>query len=262
MMNIEPIRGKNLSDAWALTFIKCWNAPHGTIAPAIISFDVKEDDKAWRLEKQTIRKLLENQLTAFGIVSANQSNVETVAGTIFPESIWKRCNGDSDQLFRQYDKMWPFVSKCRQNRHGTYFRRLTSFGENGINQLRKIIDTWHADTHRRSALQAGVFNPAIDHSMARQLGFPCLQQVVFHPEGTNGSEGMIVVAFYANQLLLEKAYGNYLGLYRLGKFMAGKMGLHLKGVTCIASNLSLSKQSKRECQYLLSEIKRVLSDAD
>jgi hypothetical protein len=155
--------------------------------------------------------------------------------------------------------MWPYVSKCRQNRHGTYFRRLSSFG---TNQLKAVIETWHSGTHRHSALQSAIFDPAKDHSKARQLGFPCLQQVVFHPKGINGSEGMTVVAFYANQLLVEKAYGNYLGLYRLGKFMAGEMGLRLKGVTCIASNLSLGKHGKKECQHLLSEIKRVLSDAN
>lgn len=261
-MEINPIRGKNLSEAWAQTFIKCMITPRGIIAPAIVSFDVIEDDNSWQLETPEIRQALDSQLAVFGIVSANQSNIETVAGTIFPESIWKRCGGNRDKLFVKYDKMWPFVNKCRLNKHGTYFRRLTSFGETGINQLKIISDTWHADTHRRSALQAGVFNPAIDHSMARQLGFPCLQQVVFHPEGTNGAEGMIVVAFYANQYLLEKAYGNYLGLYRLGKFMAGEMGLHLRGVTCIASNLSLSKHGKKECNPLLSIIKQVLSDAN
>jgi hypothetical protein len=262
MMEINPIRGKNLSEAWAQTFIKCMITPRGIIAPAIVSFDVIEDDNSWQLETPEIRQALDSQLAVFGIVSANQSNIETVAGTIFPESIWKRCGGNRDKLFVKYDKMWPFVNKCRLNKHGTYFRRLTSFGENGVNQLRAIIDTWRAGTHRHSALQAGVFNPAIDHSMARRLGFPCLQQVVFHPIGTNGCEGMTIVAFYANQLLLEKAYGNYLGLYHLGKFMSDAMGLDLKGVTCIASNLSLSNHGKQKCLRLLSKMKQVLSDVN
>lgn len=259
MMDIKPIHGKNISEAWAQTFIECMNAPHRIIAPAIVSFDVIERDSSWQPETQKIRQELDRQLTAFGIVSANQSNIETVASTIFPEYVWMRCGGSRDKLFEKYDKMWPFVEKCRPNRNGTYFRRLTAFG---TNQLKAIIETWHAGTHRHSALQAGVFDPANDHSKARRLGFPCLQQVVFHPIGPNGSEGMTVVAFYANQLLLEKAYGNYLGLYRLGKFMAGEMGLNLKGVTCIASNLSLSMHGKNECDPLVSKIKQVLSDVN
>lgn len=259
MINIEPIKGKNLSEAWARTFIKCKIAPGGILAPAIVSFDINEDDKSWQLETQDIRLALDRQLTDFNIVSANQSNIETVASTIFPEYLWMRCGGSRDKLFEEYDKIWPCINKCRWNNHGTYFRRLTSFGNDSTNQLKKIIDTWHFGTHRHSALQAGIFNPAVDHSKARLHNFPCLQQVVFHPEGTNGSKGMIVVAFYANQYLIDKAYGNYLGLYRLGKFMAGEMGLQLKGITCIASNLSLGNHSKNDCQHLFSKIKQVLS---
>ena len=67
---------------------------------------------------------------------------------------------------------------------------------------------------------------------------------MFHTKGSNGLNGLEVMAFYANQILLEKAYGNYLGLYRLGQFMAGEMGLKLTGVTCIASHLTLFKKSK------------------
>ena len=94
------------------------------------------------------------------------------------------------------------------------------------------------------------------------MGFPCLQQVVFHTKGSNGSDGLEVVAFYANQLLFEKAYGNYLGLYRLGKFMAGEMGLRLTGVTCIASHLKISNSgtTKGELSPLAEVLKRETSD--
>jgi hypothetical protein len=257
MMNISPIHSNNLSEAWAHAFIKCMSDPGHIIAPGIVSFDVDEENHLWQLETPEIRRALDAQLLAFKIASANQSNIETVAGTIFPEFIWKRCGGSRDELFNRYDKMWPLVSKCGRNNHGTYFRRLTSF--DGTNQLKKIIDAWKHEIHRHSALQAGLFDPTQDHRETPYLGFPCLQQVVFHTHGTNGSEGMTVVAFYATQYLLEKAYGNYLGLYRLGKFMAGEMGLNLKGVTCIATNLSLT-HGKQECRPLFDELKKVLQN--
>jgi len=241
------------------TTIRCMCDSGRTIAPGIVSFDVDEEDNFWQLETPEIRQALDEQLLAFDIVSANQSNIETVAGTIFPEFIWKRCGGNSKELFKRYDKMWPFIGKCGRNKHGTYFRRLTSFGE--TNQLEKIIDAWKRKIYRHSALQAGLFDPTQDHRETPYLGFPCLQQVVFHTHGTKGSEGMTVTAFYANQYLLEKAYGNYLGLYRLGKFMAGEMGLNLRGATCIATNLSLS-HGKQECRPLLDKLKKVLHNVN
>jgi thymidylate synthase len=232
----------------------------------MVYFDVDEKDSAWELETFKIRQALEEQLDEFGIHSANQSNIETVAGTIFPDSVSKRCQGDRQKLFKEYDKMWPRIEKCPRNHRGTYFRRLTAFGkpDDGmkVNQLEQIISKWHSGNHCHSALQAGIFDPFQDHVNIRIPGFPCLQQVAFHPHGANGAEGVTVVAFYANQLLLEKAYGNYLGLFRLGRFMAGEMGLKLRNITCFASNLKLSDRSgkKRDCEPLMRALKKELAD--
>ena len=37
------------------------------------------------------------------------------------------------------------------------------------------------------------------------------------------------------QYMFERAYGNYLGLCNLGRFMAHEMGLKLDSMTCIAT---------------------------
>lgn len=265
--SIVPIQGENLSKAWAKAFVKCWEARGNVLAPEIVCFSVDEENDSWELETPKIRKILENHLEKLGIQSTHQSSIETVAGTIFPESIWKRCKGDREKLFDDYDSMWPHVARCSRNRRGTYFRRLTAYGKPHdsikVNQLKEIIKKWHSDNHCHSALQAGIFDPFQDHINSRIPGFPCLQQVVFHPQGANGAEGMTLVAFYANQLLLEKAYGNYLGLFRLARFMAGEMRLKLRGITCVSSNLKLGDRSgkKRDCEPLMRELKKELADA-
>lgn len=255
------ISGDNLSVAWARTFLMSYDTSQGIIAPGIITFPVDEENPEWRLETPEIRNALEDQLDAFDITSVNQSNIETVAGTIFPETIWKRCGGDRDKLRDKYLKMWPQIKKCKQNKWGTYFKRLVAFGDKEVNQLGAILNEWiRTDKKcRRSALQAGIFDPNRDHRPGPYLGFPCLQQVVFHPIGSKGRNGLKVVALYANQLLIEKAYGNYLGLYRLGKFMAGEMGLTLKRVTCIATNLKRSENRRKgDFAELVSQLREEL----
>jgi hypothetical protein len=55
--------------------------------------------------------------------------------------------------------------------------------------------------------------------------------------------------------MLEKAYGNYLGLTRLGQFMAKEMGLTLVEVTCIAALENVSgKFSKGELKDLAEQL--------
>ena len=58
-----------------------------------------------------------------------------------------------------------------------------------------------------------------------------MQQVAFLPEGKNG---LRISALYPMHYLWGRAYGNYLGLINLGRFMAFEMGLELTGLTCIA----------------------------
>lgn len=160
--------------------------------------------------------------------------------------------------------MIPFVKRCKANRRGHYFQRMIAYlpssGKKApINQLEHIITTWHKGNSRRSALQAGIFDPRSDHSDARQQGFPCLQQVAFYPKGTNGKDGLSVIASYANQTVVEKAYGNYLGLYRLGMFMAKEMDLELTEIVCIASALKLNNTvGKGCCKSLVNAVKPIM----
>lgn len=134
------------------------------------------------------------------------------------------------------------VARCRANNKGVYFRRLTAYtpldqpkSRPPINQLEHIIETYKSGNHRHSALQASIFDPTRDHTNSRQRGFPCLQQVAF---GVS-DDTLEVTGFYALQHHVPKAYGNYLGLCWLGRFMAKQMALRLAQITCIASSLKL-----------------------
>lgn len=258
---ISVIKGDNAAISWAKAFVACYEAPGGQINQANVLFGQESG------EDSEIRALLDDFQNSRSETSEEVSQVETVAGTIFPESIWKGCKGDRSILFERYRRMIPLIKNCPQNRNGTYFSRLVEFPNpkgDPINQLEHVIQTWDIETHRLSALQAGIFNPVSDHSMARQKGFPCLQQVVFHPHGTNGCNGLSVVAFYATQTILEKAYGNYLGLLRLGRFMSNEMGIPFNGVVCIASSLKLSGKPtpKRECKDLYEKIREIIENAN
>ena len=116
----------------------------------------------------------------------------------------------------------------RKNANGLYFERLTMFdpeAPNGGNQLETIIDRYnkHDGKMQRMQLQATTYDPKRDQTGAAIQGFPCLQHVTFVPS----SGDLTVNAFYATQQLFVRAYGNYLGLARLGSFMAHEMGLKM-----------------------------------
>ena len=234
MSKLYVAKSTNLSFAWAEIFFRLMETGASELAPAVITIS-EFNERSLPVEIPEIQRAID---------SVNDQACRTVASTIFPNSMWlPDAENDAQRLYDRYEKVWPFVKKCRANSHGcNYFRRLTAFSPEAspkdqppVNQLQHVIDTYKLGNHRHSALQASIFDPSRDHSNSRRRGFPCLQQVAF-----GVSDGTLeLTGFYALQHHVPKAYGNYLGLCWLGRFMAKQMGLRLSQVTSIASSLKL-----------------------
>lgn len=239
------IQETNLSHAWAKAFLAAASPGGGEIMPVVVTVTGFSDNQP--VETPSIRQMLDQAL-----LNNKRFLCETVASTIFPQSMWNPSAG-RELLFQRYQDLLPGLKKLEpSNKYGLYFERLIAFGHDKVNQLDHIIQTYQGGNHRRSALQASVFDPIVDHTNQPRRGFPCLQQVVFTP---CGKREMTVTAFYAVQYLFEKAYGNYLGLCNLGHFMAHEMGLRLTQLTCIAGVAKLGNVIKREIQELCQELK-------
>ena len=107
-------------------------------------------------------------------------------------------------------------------------------------------------------MQAGLFDPHKDHTHQPMRGFPCLQQVSF---ARCGNTGLSITGYYATQYVVERAYGNYLGLCRLGRFMAHEMGLRFERMVCIATPLILYR-TKKSVKGLEERIQQALADLE
>jgi thymidylate synthase len=240
----------NISEAWAQTFLRLMHEGVPELSPLVAKITLKEPTE--RLE---IRKALDSALR-----QAQLKNCHTVANTLFPTAMWNP-ELPRSELYSRYKRALPRIKHYGGNQYGTYFGRLIAFQtatKGDFNQLDHIIETYGLGNHRRSALQASVFDPGQDHTHQRRRGFPCLQQLVFSPVG---KQGLNIMAVYAIQYVFDKAYGNYLGLYRLGNFMAHEMGLHLQEITCVACTAQLGNVSKNRLQSLTREIQSLLSSS-
>lgn len=258
MSSLYVAKNTGLSYAWTEVFLKLMQPGVTKLAPVVVTIS-EFDGKRLPTEGLDIRNALDNFLQA----EQQKISCRAVASTIFPNSLWRSSAPDNAKdLYDRYEKVWPRIKRCRLNRCGVYFRRMTAYnprsiGEQGapVNQLEHVIKTFQQGNHRHSALQASIFDPTRDHTHARQRGFPCLQQVAFR----TANEELEVTGFYALQHHVDKAYGNYLGLCWLGRFMAQQMGLRLTTVTCIASVLSRGNFGKGELAALMNEVKNILA---
>lgn len=218
----EPfvVNETNLSVAWGKVLLRVLDNPGTSVSPLVISLSGFTDGEIE--EDAEVRHALDALLTG-----QSDQNTQTVANTIFPASVWRLAKYDRELFFKLYleDGYPSYREICpSKNNRGLYFQRLIAFGRgpHDGNQLEHIIREFKSRRGvRTSMFQAAIFDPGEDHVRLAQLGFPCLQHVSFVPEGNT----LVMNAFYATQKLLNKAYGNYLGLCRLGNFMAREMGL-------------------------------------
>jgi len=232
----------NLSHAWARAFLQIIDNPGKEISPLVISVAGFQNGKL--TEDESIRNALDTTLSLKG-----EQSINTVANTIFPSSLWKRSRYDRQELYRRYTSILPraMAMEKHKNSNGLYFERLIAFGTGpqGGNQLEHIILEYRGRPGvRKSMFQASIFDPKRDHSRSAQIPFPCLQHVSFVPDSQKSI--LTLNAFYATQQLFNKAYGNYLGLCRLGFFMSQEMGLDFSRMNCFIGVEKLEKVGKRD----------------
>jgi len=276
------IEEPNLSRAWGRAFLRARERPSASrLGPLVVSVTGFEDGEA--LEDARIRSALDAALERANALERRRSgrsckqvfNIEECASTIFPLWRWYRESGVSaTQLFERYHRMLPRLrARHPANRRGTYFGRMIEYTgavntphgteTRTVNQLGEIIRWWKRDrtrnrSTRHSALQVACFDPSKDHTGSALSGFPCLQQVSFARD--TQSDELAVTGYYPTQYIFRRAYGNYLGLCRLGQFMANEMRLRLCRMTCFVNFPLRNDAASRELHGLAVVIRKVLAE--
>lgn len=234
---MEPfiINETSVSRAYATVLLRVAQGRGKEVSPLVLSVSEFEQ------EDDELRKSLDTLLRSKG-----KCIVEDVAYTIFPDRLWQMAQGDRAKLFSFYKMAFPaYQAMNRANRRGLYFERMMMYGRGPCdgNQLEYMLSQYDARTGiRDTMLQVTTFDPARDHTPSARLGFPCLQHVTFVPT----KDGLVLNAFYATQQVLDKAFGNYLGLQQLGEFMAHEMKMPFVRLNVTVGVAKLEQISKTD----------------
>lgn len=249
---------EGVSRAYARLILAVADSPGVEVAPLVLSINGFLPDRTTP-EDGPLRAEMDALLNSKGRMS-----VDDVAFTIFPEELWRLAQRNRTRLFEYFRLAWPSYRAMnpRANGRGLYFQRMTMYGRGPCdgNQLEWILGQSARKGVRRSMAQVATFDPGRDHDATAQLGFPCLQQVSFVP----ASDGLVVNGFYATQQIFDKAYGNYLGLARLGAFMAHEMGIPLARLNVMVGVAKLERIGKTDAAMrpLIAAARQCLAPAD
>lgn len=150
-------------------------------------------------------------------IHTDLATLSDVATTIFPYKYAGK-GLSRNALYQRYRAAHTRARTLHPKRGrlwGTYFERMTYFGDNEINQLERIIlalTTWKNTPSSALVMHTS----SADYDSLRPLGAPCLQFIEFLcPDPQTVS----LLAVYRNHDFFGKVLGNFIGLGQLLKFV-------------------------------------------
>ncbi len=223
------------------------------------------------------------------LVEKEKEELNTVANTIFPAELYHPHLGEkaAAQLYENYEiSMRVHQRTGRGNDFDTYFNRMVSYpvasgsteklgnkaellsADGRFNQLAFQIERLRQarkKSKRRNSYEIGLSHP-MDGEMRVQAplndvawgSFPCLS----HVSVTMIQNRINLNATYRNQYMIERAFGNYVGLVRLTRFIAHESGCEPGEVQVIATgaDAEVSTFGKGTLEELLKDCREAMGN--
>lgn len=225
------IRGRDCGQAWVNTTEAVLRSPGQKALHLTVRINrPAEEDPA-------IRSLVDSLLEARRLPS-----VDTVVNTVFPAALARLSSGP-EELAAQYREIYSRIRQAdKANRRGTYFGRMVEHPADGrtVDQLNNIVARLRkhaakptsrpgagpvyesgfvlADEEYADPIEVPIYSPKTD---AMPLGFPCMSHLSFQAVGRT----VHAMAHFRSQYLIQRAYGNYLALGLLLRYVAEAAGL-------------------------------------
>lgn len=201
---------------------------------------------------------VEAEIEAFLAEKNVEHGIETVANTIFPAALYHPHLGEdaAARLYENFEMSMRIHTRTGGEKE-TYFNRLVAYPvadgtardldnrlrEDGtFNQLQFFVERLAKQAkqgHSSSSYELGVSHPT-DGELRVQApftdknmwSFPCLSHISL----TLADSAVHMCATYRNQTFITRAYGNYVGLARLLRFIANESGVEAGEVMVTASH--------------------------
>jgi thymidylate synthase len=182
-------------------------------------------------------------------------DVESTRNTIFP-AVWANRNPEPEDLAAYYrdrytkDGLLGFSNNSR----GTYFGRIVAYprgagqepGDQLSSTVRKLRNEIRSGRPKSSRYEINIYCEQVDTS---PMSFPCLAHLSVHLH----ERKLHMQAIYRNEYLVGRAYGNYLGLAELQRYMARASGVEVGELMVTIGHVELDG-SKRAVGNMLASL--------
>jgi hypothetical protein len=247
------VKAPDISTAWREMLSSVADAPDSkaTHTVSLISSPLPEDAE--------IRAGADALLAAL-----DRPSVETVANTIFPTRM-AATSPTVARLGERYRAAYPTLRRFPGNGKGTYFGRLVQHPDakpEPGDQLTTLVDVLRTEARASGPMSARYEVPivaGVDIAVpirtprdTSRRGFPCLSLCSFQLD----YQHLHLLATYRYEYLVDKGYGNYLGLARLHHYVAAQTGLHVGKLTIVAGRAYADAPRRELAKHLELPVRR------
>lgn len=152
-----------------------------------------------------------------------KQSIETVRNTIFPHE-WAQDLPEPDELCADYLEHHDDL-KALGSRRGTYFGRMIAYpradgstANQLLNTIEKLRSASSGIQRWTSRYEINIYSERKDAGITRS--FPCMSHLAFHVD----EHKLHCLATYRNHDLIDRSYGNWLGLAQLQQYVASASG--------------------------------------
>ncbi len=254
--DVYHVGPRSLSLAWGNLLLRSLERGVKSMPATVSITDFGEDGNP--IEISAIRSAVDDLIQSLRQAGDRVNSVDVSALVVFPFREWTRKGRPSHAEFAPYcvNRYGTRLRKLDpRNRSGTYFIRMMNFGGTradggaaAVDQIGEAIRIWKhyaakGKRPRQAGMQFSCFDPCKDITLQPRQAFPCLHQVGLTWEG----DSLALSAFYPTQYIVERAYGNYLGLCHLGIYIAEQLNMKLVRVNCFigCAILNVNKTDNR-----------------
>lgn len=216
------IAAPNLSGAW-LDVARFMSAVPGKKSVHLL---VRISDP--NTEDLTIRSEAEELIESWNRAhpTKHMQAIDTTRNTMFPAAFARRTSGP-EHLGRYYRERYgkDGLRGFELNKRGIYFGRLVAYPRSDTESADQLSDTVRklqqelkTGSNKSSRYELNVYNERLDRS---PMSFPCLAHLSVHLHDRK----LHAQAIYRNEYVVARAYGNYLGLSQLQRYIADSVDI-------------------------------------
>jgi thymidylate synthase len=213
-------------------------------------------------EIREVTKIVDGLAMQFDLKSTMEN-----ANAIWP-SVFARPTRSAAQVFADIQRIAiPSIKSACRNRHDSYVERLLAWRSNEggrpVPQLQNVLERLKSEVKNRapksSSYEISVYSPGLD---AGYMSFPCLSHLSVKYEHKH--KKLHLAAIYRNHTYLSHAYGNFIGLGRLMRFLCAETDTVPGELVSVSTHADaeLSPGRKARVKVGVQQVRRILDVGD